>query len=271
MNSMSRQLVNVRVDGETVYLKAEDNETEISYKLRLNDYLPLGLSIGQQIDEKTATELDRLHSLRYGYNKCLRKLACSDHTVREIRDTLKEIKNLEEEDRETIISGLQELGYLNDEITAGNQLYRDQQKLLGSAHTKRNLLKRGVPADIVREVLSAVDRAEETERGIKRAEALARRLAKGSDRELKADLYSHLKSDGYENPDEIIARLDYHIDEETEKENCRRQLRKALARYAGRLEGARLTGRLYQYLYSHGYSSEVIREVMEQEVEYEDQ
>lgn len=262
----------IKVDGEVVSLKCEDAQSERTYKILLDDFLAHPFRDGQSIDAEQISYLDQQHVYCYAYRRIMRFLAGADHTEREVRRKLAEIRDLKAENLEKIVSRLKESGYLNDEHVAASQLYSDQNKLLGRRKTLYNLTERGIEKNRAYQLLSQISDDDELERGVQRAKKIWQRDAQRPYRQRLARLRQQLIVDGYEDADAIIARLDLENDEQVEEENLRRDLDRAVRKYAGKYQPNKLRSQVIKYLLAKGYSYEMIQKCYGNEgEEYEDQ
>ncbi|MBR5048913.1 MAG: RecX family transcriptional regulator [Erysipelotrichaceae bacterium] len=262
----------IKIDGDVVSLRCEDQQSSRVYRILLDDYLRQPLSAGDIVDQQTAERLNQQHTYCYCYRRCLRKLAASDHTEKEMRQVLSRMKELPAEDGERILNTLKQTGYLNDGNVAASQLYADQNKLLGRRKTLYNLTGRGIDRQTACQLIADVDEQEELRRGVLKAQKIWSRDPNRSYRQKLQHLRQQLAADGFEDIDGILQQLDLKMDEENEKANLQRDLAKAVTRYGKKYSGTQLRRQTVQYLLSRGYEYSMIQECYGQEgEEYEDQ
>lgn len=269
---MTYQLKQIKVHDDIVSITVEDEETERKYRILLNDYLGHPLSDHQQLSEDDIKRLDEQHTYCYGYLKCIRKLSLRDQSEKELNDLLDDVFGLSQEGKQRIMASLKGQGLVNDENVAASQLFTDQNKLLGRKKTLYNLLDRGISRSLAQRIIDEVDEKQELTRGIQRGQRIIQHYKNKSQRQQKNQLYQQLLVAGYDNVDEIIARMDLPFDEEKEEENLKRDLTKALARYKHKYSGRQLYQHVYQHLLTKGYQSAIIQSCYRKEgEEYEDQ
>ena len=262
----------IRVLGDVVALRIEDEEGRKTVRVLLEDYLKQPFQADQQLNAEQQEQLQEMSDYCAGYRRCLHKLSVRDYSEREMKQALREIKQLSAAQRQRIMDSLKRSGYLNDENVAVSQLYSDQNKLLGKRKTLYNLTGRGVDRQIAQQLIDEVDNGDELERGKQRAMKIWNRKDGKPYRQKMQNLRRQLMADGYEDLDGIISQLDLTMDEEAETDNLSRDMEKAVRKYAKKHDGAQLRWQVIQYLLARGYSYEMIQQAYVKEGEdYEDQ
>ena len=262
----------VRVLGDVVALRIEDEEGRKTFRVLLEDYLKHPFQPDQQLNEEEQEVLRQDSLYCNAYRRCLHKLSVRDYSEREMKRALREMKEITQAQRERIMETLKHSGYLNDENVAASQLYSDQNKLLGKRKTLYNLTGRGVDRQIAQQLIDEVDGGEELERGKQRAMKIWNRRDGKPYRQKMQNLRRQLMADGYEDIDEIISQLELTMDEEAESDNLSRDMAKAIRKYEKKHDGAQLKHQVIQYLLARGYSYEMIQQAYGRErEEYENQ
>ncbi|MBQ7223897.1 MAG: RecX family transcriptional regulator [Erysipelotrichaceae bacterium] len=263
----------ISVNGDLTRIKAVDQESETVYEILTDFLLDEGYQKGQQLAKEDLEKLNGYHGYSAAYLKCLRKLAVSDYSVREIRELLAECRNVTDQQRQDILDKLITYGFLNDEVLTSYRFDYDQSRLVGKKKIAYQLEKRGVDRSLIEKELEAIDPQAEIERGLQKAAVLLKSLRNRSEKETLALLRRKLAASGYdsESIDEIITRLDWHQDDEEERKSLAAALEKYARSAAHRYEKKVLDSKIIRYLMSKGFRRETIMEVMQQqEAENED-
>lgn len=108
---------------------------------------------GTNISEEEWEELVNAINYKKAVDKCYDFLSRRDHSVRELRTKL--LRTVEEKYADMAIDKMLELGYLDDERYAEKLLqYLIENKKMSNNHIKQEMFKRGVPADIISDLLT---------------------------------------------------------------------------------------------------------------------
>lgn len=108
---------------------------------------------GTDISEEQWQELVDQINYKKAVDKCYDLLSRRDHSVRELK--IKLLRTVEEKYAKKAIERMLELGYLDDEKYAKKLLdYLIENKKMSKSHIKQEMFKRGVPSDIISELLA---------------------------------------------------------------------------------------------------------------------
>lgn len=111
---------------------------------------------GTDIDEKEWEELVDKINYKKAVNKCYDLLSRRDHSVKELRTKL--LRTVDEKNADRAIDRMLELGYLDDRKYAEELLeYLVNNKNMSRSFIKQEMYKRGVPGDIVSELMSETE------------------------------------------------------------------------------------------------------------------
>ena len=257
------QIEKINIKNEIAKITVGDEEKSICYKISVTDLLDGKYSLNQQLSDSDMEVLSEKHLFFYAYSKCLKKLANSDRSQKEIEGTLKEIKGLNPQQRDRIVTSLKSMGYLSDQAVVESQLYVDQTKLLGRKKTKYILEKRGVDKTIADEVLNEVDISQEIDRGIQKGKKLAKLIKNKSYKEKVQTIRNRLLMDGFENVDDIISGLDLQKNEDEECDSLHKCALSAVRKYSSRYQGRKLYDSCFKYLITKGYETDMIKKELE--------
>ena len=140
--------VNVFVDDK--FLTGIDKFTWISHNLK----------VGTEVSSKLCEELKKQDINGKAYDKVLKLLSFRPQSIFEVRQKLKT-----KFDPETITQAIQRLkkeGWLDDQKFAEHWVKeRSQTRLRSITHLKAELIQKGIAQDIIREVLSQPDLADQ--------------------------------------------------------------------------------------------------------------
>jgi len=260
---MSKTITKLDVFDNYVKIVCEDENSKMIFKILVSDYISKIYRLNQELSQEEIEQLTSYHTYAYGFNRCMRKLASSDKSVKEIKQVLKGIDGLNQTQMDNIITSLQDLGYLKDENVCESQLYFDQSKLLGKKKTFYNLLNRGVDKEVVNEVLSTVDEDSEIENGVKKGQIYLRKLNDKSFKDKVFTLKNKLISDGFSDVDVIIEKLEIQKDEKQEYDLASKCFEKAKQKYCKKYKEKELYNAIYKYMASKGFTFETIKQAMQ--------
>lgn len=110
---------------------------------------------GSEITEDEWQCLVNKINYKKAVDKCYDLLSRRDHSVKELKAKL--LRTVDEYNAQRAIDRMLDLGYLDDEAYANKLLdYLVNSKKMSRAFVKQEMFKRGVPADIISEVLRDV-------------------------------------------------------------------------------------------------------------------
>lgn len=188
----NKNRVNVFLDGE------------YAFSLGLMEAAPLRK--GQQLTDNDIRQLQEADSLTQAYERAVRFLASRPRSIGEIRRKLVE-KKTPAGITEAVIGRLKAAGYLNDVEFARYWVEnRQNSSPRGAMALRLELREKGVPSDVIDEVLSDQD-AEAA--AFVAAEKKARTLRRSTKRDFRQKLTSFLMRRGfdYETVRSVIDRL----------------------------------------------------------------
>ena len=111
---------------------------------------------GTDITDEEWQELVDAINYRKAVNKCYDLLSRRDHSVKELKTKL--LRTVDEDNAQKAIERMLELGYLDDEKYAVKLLdYLINTKNMSRSFVKQEMYKRGIPSDIISEVMSTAE------------------------------------------------------------------------------------------------------------------
>ena len=259
------RIVRIKADGDYVRMYVQDEETETCFIILAEDFYRNRYSSDDELDSEQYSKLKQLHAYCFGYRKCLRKLAVKDQSVAEIKQMLDEVDNITQQQKETILKELCEMGFVDDEKLVQSQLEYDQQRLLGHRSTFYRLVKRGVERDLINEVFQQLDPRQEIANGVTLANNLYGSLTGMSHYQAINKIREKLMANGYDSSqiNLILAECSFEKDEQKQLAAAVNAARTGYNRYRNRYEGKTLTQKLYQFLMNKGYNRDEIYEAIQ--------
>jgi 1,2-diacylglycerol 3-alpha-glucosyltransferase len=235
-------------------------------------YINEGLRKDQKINQNVLEKLKKEEIFVKAYQSCIGRIARRDRTRKEIYDWINNNFDIEIKDVNDIIKKLEDRGYIDDYRYAKSNIESMKLSLQGERRIIQNLKRKGIPYEVIQELLEDSDQNEELEHAIKWANKVKVSIKDTSVAMKKNKLYKKMMVQGY-NHDIISLAMD-HIsfvdDENVEIDNLRKAAIKARKKYEKRFKGSKLRNNMFRYLFSIGYRTEDIYVVLD-EMEWDDE
>lgn len=214
-----------------------------------------GLRKGNFVSKETISELMANEQFVKAYQKCIRKLAVKDRSVKEMYDFLTEKTTLAIDQINRLIDHLENRGYLNDEELAQMMVNSYRSLLQGRRKVISNLRKKGISQKIIDKVMNEDVLEDEVEHAIQWATKIKPSLKDKSLRELKQSLNQRLITQGFdfEVIDVVMRSLSFSEEEQAELSNLRKAALKARKRYSTKHSSTALRNAIFTYLDHKGY------------------
>lgn len=215
-----------------------------------------GLRKGNLVTKETIESLMRNEQFTKAYQKCIRKLASKDRSVKEMYDFLSEQSTLSIAQINKLIDHLESKGYLNDEELAQSMVNSYRSLLQGRHKVIKNLRKKGISQTIIDQVMNENVLEDEVEHAIAWANKVKPSLRDKSLRELKQSLNQRMITQGYDFDviDLVMNSISFADEEQAELENLRKAAIKARKRYSSKHSGTALRNAIFTYLDHKGYA-----------------
>lgn len=254
----------VKEDAVQIFLLSSTKE-ESRVTISLDDYSNYGLRKGSPISDEKIKELEARQDRLKAYQSCIRKLAAKDRTMKEMYDYLTKNFQLDIEIINDIIDTLEMKGYINDRRYCETAVSSMRYSLFGEERIIRDLKKKGLPLELIRDVLGTLP-DEEVIHAKAYADKLQSSIHDESVRMKKSKIRQKLLLRGYNKDvvDEVVANLDYAEDELKQLENCRKCATKARKRYEKKYTGSELRNMIYRYSLAKGYESKDIYAILDE-------
>ncbi|SJZ76488.1 glycosyltransferase [Anaerorhabdus furcosa] len=253
-----------------IYLDSPSSES-IKIIVSLDRYFNSGYRKGFKLSQEEIEELQKEEEGVKAYQSCIRKIAVKDRTRKEIYDWLTQNTTLEIDIINKIVEKLEEHGFIDDLKYAKNAVYSMKLTLTGENKIQRNLKKKGIPIEMIEEVMSEDDDTELTN-AIKWAEKVKPSIKEKSVKMKKKILRQKLIIQGFSESiiDQVMNNLNFVDDERSEIDNLRKVANKAKKRYERKYSGFKLRNTVFRYCAAMGYDMEDIYVILD-EMEWKDE
>ena len=247
----------VSENGITVFLENE--------KIQISDeaYFEFGIKNLKEIDEDLYRKLKDDEKLSKAYKGCLRKISMKDHTVKQIRDYLRQ-KQLNEAETDAMIEKLSSYGFLDDEKYCKGKIASLSASNCSFRQIRQKLLKCGISEQMISGYLKA-DVQEERHKARQVAKKYASGIRNRSVQMKKQMIRNKLIGQGFSYSAAADAVQSLEIADENELELLRRDYRKVRQRYEKKYEDRQLDSHIIASLLQKGFSYDDIKAVMEEE------
>ena len=228
----------------------------------VESYFSYGIKDLNGIDDELFSKLKEEEAYLKAYRSCLRKLSVKDHTVKQIREHLKNTV-LSDEQKNGIIDKLLSYGILDDEKYTENKITYYDRNNFSLRQIKEKLKKDGISEPFINRYLT-YDENREKEKAVSIAEKHARTIKNKSLLNKKQTILNKLVSSGYsyEMSKNIVNGLDLKDDNEIEL--LQREYDKTKKKYEKKYSDYELHQRIFRTLLQKGFSSDDIKKTMEE-------
>lgn len=260
--SMSLESV-INVD-DVVECHLVGKRRELTILVSKEMFVEKGLRKGNLVSKESIDELMQNEQFVQAYQKCIRKLASKDRSVKEMYDFLTEKTTLEIKQVNQLINRLEEKGYINDEELTQTMVNSYRSLLHGRHKIVRNLRKKGISQKIIDQVMNEDILEDEVEHALLWANKIKPSLKDKSVREMKQSLNQRLVTQGYDFDviEVVMNSLNFSDEEQAELDNLRKAALKAVKRYSSKQSGTALRNAVFTYLDHKGYALDDIYVVL---------
>jgi len=252
----SMNLITVYHRNDVVECHLEKRNRSLDVLVSGDMFVAKGLRKGELVSKETIEELMSNEQFVKVYQACIRKLASKDRSVKEMYDYLTESSTLSIREINDLIEHLESKGYLNDLSTAQAMVSSYRSLLQGKNRIIRNLRKKGIPQNLIDEVMAQDGQETELAQAITWASKVKPTIKDRSLRAIKQSLTQKMVHQGYDfNIIEVVMQsLNFNDEEKGELESLRKAAMKAKKRYANKYQGTALRNAIFTYLDHQGYS-----------------
>lgn len=254
-----------------IYIENDKEDEPIKILISLEDYFTLKIQKNTLLDRNTVLELQHKELLLNAYRGCIRKLRIKDYTTKEMRTWMKQQKELNEEEIESVIQDLMHKGYLNDQLYMITKIEKMQYSLAGKGKIIRSLVEKGIPYDDVVAALANVDDETEIAKAKKMAEKLKNNVKDKSNSMKRKVIAQKLIGQGFDSLIAKNASEAVELDEQEEDVALEKTIQKAIRNYSRKYQGLSLKNKVISYCIQKGfYSTQVVDRVNEMEWQNEE-
>lgn len=245
-------------DYVRIYVQNDKEDQPQKLLIDLDDYFTYKIRLHTMLDRYTVAHFQKKEIVLEAYRGAIRKLRMRDYTRKEMGTWLHRQPGLSVEDVESILSELEEKGYINDALYMQQKIEKMQFSLSGKGNIRRTLINKGLPAEDVDQALSMLDDEEERLRALKMAEKLMATIKDKSRKMKKQTIVQKLISLGF---DSDIARSTserLNFEEEDDSEALNKTIAKAIRSNSRKLSGQPLKNKVLVYCMQKGFLNEDI-------------
>ena len=245
-------------DYVRIYVQNDKEDQPQKLLIDLDDYFTYKIRLHTMLDRYTVAHFQKKEIVLEAYRGAIRKLRMRDYTRKEMGTWLHRQPGLSVEDVESILSELEEKGYINDALYMQQKIEKMQFSLSGKGNIRRTLINKGLPAEDVDQALSMLDDEAERLRALKMAEKLMTTIKDKSRKMKKQTIVQKLISLGF---DSDIARSTserLNFEEEDDSEALNKTIAKAIRSNSRKLSGQPLKNKVLVYCMQKGFLHEDI-------------
>ena len=244
-------------DGVVIYL---DNDEKINISVDI--YFKYSINSLKGLDDNLYEILKSEERLYLAYKGALKKLASKDHTIKQIKDYLKNNKDLKDTEIKETIDKLLSYGLLDDEKYCANRIKYLNTQLLSNKQINIKLLKEGIPKKLIDRYLN-VNEEDEYHKAQRLANKYANSIKNKSMNAKKQLIINKLVNLGFSYDTSKSALNELKLNDNSEIILLEKEYKKALQKYSKKYEGYELSRHIYSYLVNKGFISEDIKNIME--------
>lgn len=249
----------VRSNSDFVTLTLVDSQDEeIKCIVSLEDYFTFELKKDGILHELTLQELQRREVILKAWNLCIRKLARKDRTRKGMYDILLQDGTLDAKQMNEMIDKLEQKGYINDEKYLMNSIEKMMDASEGKQKILRELVRKGIPYDTIKEVLDTYDDDNEKSKAIRFVSKIEKTMRAGSVKMKKQMLISRLIKKGFsfDIAKDVVSHYAFTEDFLDDKDYLEKAIQKAIKSYSKKYSGNELKRMVLSQLVRKGFNSE---------------
>lgn len=225
---------------------------------------------GEEITEEVLDEVEKEAELDIGYQQALSYLSYQLRSEKEIKDYLRK-KEISSEGIHYVINKLQEVNLLDDLVFAESYVrtvIKTQDK--GPQTIKQQLIKKGIPEEIIQKSLELFTFDDQEELAMKVAQKALKKYKSKSHKEQVNKVRQHLFTKGFSGDviELVMSNLEIEKDEDDEWDSLVKEGDK-LWRKNKRFDASKRKQKMRQSLFTKGFDFDAINRFIE-EKEMED-
>lgn len=257
-------------DYMKIYVVNDKEDEPIKITISLDDYFTLKIQKNTMLDRYTVDQLQHKEQLLFAYRGCIRKLRMRDYTTKEMHQYLRNLKTLNEEEIEDILTDLTQKGYLNDYQYMISKIEKAQYSLQSKGKIIKSLVEKGIPHEAVAKALSEIDDDQENVKAMKMAEKLKSTVKDKSMNMKRKVIAQKLIGQGFETSIARNASEQIEFEDDDDSAALRKTMEKAYRTHSRKYHGLELKNRVIRACIQKGFRSSEVLELCE-EMEWQDE
>lgn len=250
---------------EIILHKPSDETVEllISY----DTYFNRGLRKNEKLTNEQVEYLQKETIQMKAYVDCVKMISRKDRTTKEIYDYLTNETDCDIETINKIVDQLEERNYINDHVYTQNMVHNMKMTLQGEQKIINTLKKKGIPYDMIMEVIDSTDPDEEYQNALKWAQKLQNTINGKSTKMKQKMMYQKLLARGFESDiiNRIMQDLNFNQENKDEIDNLKNCATKARRKYEKKAKDfSSLRNSIFKYCLAQGYQTEDIYAVLDE-------
>lgn len=236
------------------------NHQDVSCSLFIDTIYEKGYKKESKIPLHELEELMSQSRIVTSYIQAIRKISLKDRTRQEMYDWATQKTELSIEEINMVIERLEERGYIDDLRYAQSSVFTMKLKLDGKHKIIRHLKNKGIPIEIIEEVIKEDESDDEIKNATLWISKLVPTIKDKSIKMKKQLIRKKAYIQGYAESviDEVLSTFSFVDDENLEIDRCRKEAHQAVKRYNKKLNGMKLRNAIYRYLTSVGFNHDDI-------------
>lgn len=266
------EITHVRYKQDAVEIKVENSLENKKILISVETFANEGLRRDGKISEELVQKLEEEQAVVLAYQKAIRRLTTKDRTRKEMYDWLTQETELSIQQINSIIEQLEEKGFIDDRRFVYSQIVTLKSMLQGKQKIERDLVKRGIPIELIEEAFEHEEDQDQLNLAIRYAEKIQPTIKDHSMKYKKQTMKQKMLQQGFSMDviDEAMSCISFVSDEMEELEHLRKQAVKARNRYQRKYSGSELRNRTYRFLVAQGYKVDDIYCILN-EMEWENE
>lgn len=262
----SYEIVEVKSKRDFITLKLlKDNET-FTLDTTVDLFAEYGLRKGMLINALDYDNLKAEEVYVHAYRDYLRKISAKDRSRKEMYDWLTTKTTLPINQINKMVEEFEEKGYINDRRLVQAHISSVINLFQGKNKITRDLVKRGIPIELIQEAFNQEENYEELTLAIKYAEKIIGSIKDKSLRKKKQLMQERMYRQGfsYDIIQQALEQVSFVADQQKEIETLRKVTEKTKKRLEKKYQGETLKNKVFQSLVSAGFEYNDIYYIMDE-------
>ena len=258
--------IKTRDEYVEIVLHNPSDET-IDLLISYDTYFNRGLRKNEKLTNEQVEYLQKETVQMKAYVDCVKMISRKDRTTKEIYDYLTNETPCDIETINKIVDQLEERNYINDHVYTQNMVHNMKMTLQGEQKIINTLKKKGIPYDMIMEVIDSTDPDEEYQNALKWAQKLQSTINGKSIKMKQKMRYHKLLARGFESDiiNRIMEDLNFNQESKDEIDNLKNCATKARRKYEKKAKDfSSLRNSIFKYCLAQGYQTEDIYAILDE-------